>query len=92
VFAPSLLADFRASHPLWVALEYHCKWPPGRVEIAAAGGADRRSAKNADRPLNQSREALLAAWPLHSPEGGQSAAVVAADWPHEGHDQHEPAA
>jgi hypothetical protein len=23
--------------------------------------------KNADRPLNQSREAHLAAWPLHSP-------------------------
>jgi hypothetical protein len=42
----------------------------GRREIAAAGGADRRSAKNADRPLNQSREAHLAAWPLHSPRGG----------------------
>jgi hypothetical protein len=34
--------------------------------------------------MNQSREALLAAWPLHSPEGGQSAAVFAADWPPEG--------
>jgi hypothetical protein len=29
----------------------------GRLEIAAEGGADRRSAKNADRPINQSREA-----------------------------------
>ena len=38
-----------------------------------------RSAKGAAAPLNQSREALLAAWPLHSPEGGQSAAVFAAD-------------
>ena len=37
--------------------------------ITAAEGADRRSAKNADRPKHQSREALLAAWPLRSPEG-----------------------
>jgi hypothetical protein len=29
----------------------------GTLEIAAEGGADRRSAKSADRPLNQSREA-----------------------------------
>jgi hypothetical protein len=35
----------------------------------AGGGADRRSAKNAHRPMDQSREAHLAAWPLHSPEG-----------------------
>ena len=52
--------------------------------MAAAGGAGRRSAENADRPLNQSREAHLAERSLHSPEGGQSAAVFAADWPHEG--------
>ena len=26
----------------------------------------------ADAPLNQSREALLAAWPRYSPEGGQT--------------------
>jgi hypothetical protein len=26
----------------------------------------------ADAPMNQSREALLAAWPLHSPEGGMT--------------------
>jgi hypothetical protein len=51
---------------------------------AAAGGAGRRPAQGADAPLNQSREALLAARPLHSPEGGQSAAVCGADWPHEG--------
>jgi hypothetical protein len=55
-----------------------------QAQTAAEGGAGRRSAKNAARPLNQSREAHLAAWPLHSPEGGQSAAVFAADWPHEG--------
>jgi hypothetical protein len=35
-------------------------------------------------PLNQSREAHHSARPHHSPEGGQSAAVFAADWPHEG--------
>ena len=34
-----------------------------RHEIAAAGGADRRSAKNADRPMNQSREARLSRIP-----------------------------
>jgi hypothetical protein len=34
--------------------------------------------------MNQSREAHLAERSLHSPEGGQSAAVFAADWPHEG--------
>jgi len=56
----------------------------GRLGTAAAGGADRRSAKNAAAPMDQSREALLAARPLHSPEGGQSAAVFAADWPPEG--------
>jgi hypothetical protein len=40
--------------------------------------------KGADAPMNQSREAHHPARPLHSPEGGQSAAVFAADWPHEG--------
>jgi hypothetical protein len=34
--------------------------------------------------MNQSREAHRSAWPLHSPEGGQSAAVCAADWPTKG--------
>jgi len=43
-----------------------------RLEIAAVGGADRRSARNAARPMNQSREAHLATWPLHSPEGAFS--------------------
>jgi hypothetical protein len=36
--------------------------------MAAAGSADRRSAKNAARPLNQPRELHLAAWPHHSPK------------------------
>jgi hypothetical protein len=40
--------------------------------------------EGADAPVNQSREAHLAARPLHSPEGGQSAAVFAADWPPSG--------
>ena len=34
--------------------------------------------------MNQSREAHHSARPLHSPKGGQSAAVFAADWPPEG--------
>jgi hypothetical protein len=36
---------------------------------AAQGGADRRSAKNANRPMNQSREAHHSASPHPSPEG-----------------------
>ena len=43
--------------------------------------------EGADAPVNQSREAHLAARPLHSPKGGQSAAVCAADWPPLGHEQ-----
>src|SRR5512132_1732314 len=42
---------------------------PGQAEIAAVGGAGRGRPEGAAAPLNQSREALLAAWPLHSPEG-----------------------
>jgi hypothetical protein len=41
----------------------------GRLEIAAQGGADRRSAKNAAAPINQSRAAHHSARPLHSPRG-----------------------
>jgi hypothetical protein len=49
---------------------WHPEWQAGQALIAAAGGADRRSAKNADRPINQSREAHLAARLPHSPERG----------------------
>jgi hypothetical protein len=41
----------------------------GRLKTAAAGGAERRFAKIADAPLNQSSEAHRSARPLHSPEG-----------------------
>jgi hypothetical protein len=44
----------------------------GRLEIAAEGAADRRSAKNASAGMNQSREAHHSARPLHSPYGGMS--------------------
>jgi hypothetical protein len=80
---PSAL-PFDRLHPANWCCQTTLRGNQDRLEIAAAGGAGRRSAKNAAKPLNQSREALLAAWPLHSPEGGQSAAVFAADWPHEG--------
>jgi hypothetical protein len=40
-----------------------------RALIAAAGGAGRRTAKNASTGMNQSREAHLAERSLHSPEG-----------------------
>jgi hypothetical protein len=66
-------------------VRHHPEQQPGQAEIAAAGGADRRSAKNASAGMNQSREAHLAERSLHSPEGGQSAAKPAADWPHEGY-------
>jgi hypothetical protein len=56
----------RTSHPAW-----RC----GQHLIAAAGGAGRRSAKNADAPINQSREAHLPARPLRSPEGAMRRAV-----------------
>jgi hypothetical protein len=42
--------------------------------------------KGADAPLNQSREALLAARPLHSPEGGQAAAALRPTGPTRGYD------
>jgi hypothetical protein len=57
---------------------HHHEWQPGQAEIAAVGGADRRSAKNASAGMNQSREAHHSARPLHSPLGG--------------HDQGEPTA
>jgi hypothetical protein len=43
-----------------------------RLEIAAEGGADRRSAKNAGAGMNESREAHLAERSLHSPERGHA--------------------
>jgi hypothetical protein len=40
-----------------------------RLQIAVEGGADRRSAKKAAAPMDQSREAQHPARPLHFPEG-----------------------
>jgi hypothetical protein len=48
----------------------HSAWQVGQAWIAPAGGADRRSAKNAAAPMRQSRQAHRWAWPLHSPGGG----------------------
>jgi hypothetical protein len=44
--------------------------------MATEGGAGRKPVKGADAPMSQSREALLAAWPLY-PEGARRR-------PHEG--------
>jgi hypothetical protein len=55
--------EYRAGRP------YHPAWLPGQAWIAAAGGADRRSAKNASAGMNQPREAHLAERSLHSPKG-----------------------
>ena len=53
-----------------------------QYQIAAEGGADRRSAKIAQADESIARSAPCGA-PLHSPRGA-SAAVFAVDWPHEG--------
>jgi hypothetical protein len=58
----------------------HPTWRYGQHLIAAAGSADRRSAKNAAAPMDQSREALLAARPHHSPEGAIRMWAVG-NWP-----------
>jgi hypothetical protein len=50
---------------------YHRLWLAGQAEIAAAGGADPRSAKIAIAPMNQSHEAHHSARPLHCPLAGQ---------------------
>jgi hypothetical protein len=57
-------------------MRYHLEWQPSPAEIAAEGGADRRSAKNAAAPMDQSREAHRSARPLHSPEGGHNPHVT----------------
>jgi hypothetical protein len=64
-----------------VFMRYHLEWQPSPAEIAAEGGADRRSAKIAAAPMGQSREAHYSARPHLSPKGGQSPAVFAGDWP-----------
>src|SRR5215211_6113683 len=58
------------AHRRTAIVQYDRGWQPDQAETVAGGGADRRSAKNADRPLNQSREAhpLGLAAPL--PRGG----------------------
>jgi hypothetical protein len=53
-----------------IARQYPLNVATRQAWIAAAGGAGRRSAKNALAPMNQSREAHLTAQPLHSPSGG----------------------
>src|SRR6266508_2346493 len=50
-------------------LRHHPAWQPGQALIAAEGGADRRSAKIAAVPMNQSREAH------RSPSWGRAEAV-----------------
>jgi len=57
----------RISHHL--VPRHHFARQLGQAPIAAEGGADRRSAKNADAPINQSREAHHSARPHQSPEG-----------------------
>ena len=51
------------------AVPHHSAWQAGQAQIATEGGADRRSARGADAPINQSREAHQSAPPLHSPRG-----------------------
>src|SRR5512132_1788176 len=51
---------------------HHPAWPPGPAEIAAKGGAGRRSAQGADAPLNQSRKRTTRRGRSTPPEGGIS--------------------
>jgi hypothetical protein len=54
----------------------HSEQQAGQAQIAAEGGADRRSAKNAAAPMDQPREAHRSAWPLHCPKGAMSCMLV----------------
>jgi hypothetical protein len=71
-------SELAARFPIGVQTRQQVVRPPATVggdavgSDAAGGGAERRSAKNADRPLNQSCEAHRSARPLHSPEGGHA--------------------
>jgi hypothetical protein len=47
----------------------HGQWQPGQAEMPPKAAPAEGRPKGADAPMNQSREAHLAAWPLHSPEG-----------------------
>ena len=58
-----------------------------RLRLPPEAARTEGSPEGAAAPMHQSREAHHPARPLHSPKGGQSAAVFAADWPPEGHDQ-----
>jgi hypothetical protein len=64
-------ARYRPGGPAASVLPDPLRGDQGRLETAA-GGADRRSAKNSDAPMHQAREAHRSAWPLHSPEGAMS--------------------
>jgi hypothetical protein len=57
--------------PSAVLPRHHGAWRPGQAESATAGGAGRRTAKNAAAPMDQSREAHHPARPHHSPGGGE---------------------
>jgi TAT (twin-arginine translocation) pathway signal sequence len=47
----------------------HASSNQGRVETAAAGGTDRRSAPRAAASIDESCECIRSVWPLHSNEG-----------------------
>jgi hypothetical protein len=63
---PGPSPPWRRSGSSTALVRHHRAWQPGQAETAAAGGADRRSAKNAAAPMNQSREAHRLAPPAPS--------------------------
>jgi hypothetical protein len=67
-----------------LVVPYHLRGIQGGLSLPPKAARAEGLPEGADAPIDQSREALLAARPLHSPEGGQSAAKTAADWPPEG--------
>ena len=62
---PGPSPPWRRSGSSTAFVRHYRAWQPGQAETAAAGGADRRPAKNAAAPMNQSREAHRSAWPFH---------------------------
>ena len=77
-------SGFYGSEYLWVGSSNITLRGSKLAEMPPKAARAEGPLKGAAAPLNQSREAHRSARPLHSPEGGQSAAGFAADWPHEG--------
>jgi hypothetical protein len=52
---------------------HHAQWQPGQGEMPPQAARAEGTPKNADAPMNQSREAHHPARPHHSPRGAMTA-------------------